>query len=377
MLLATAATLACDEGDPTAIDEELSVSLELVANGLDQPLYLTSPPGDSDRLFVVERGGTVRILRNGAVVSTPFLDLSDDVTTEGNEQGLLGLAFHPLYATNGYAYVNYTDDDGHTQIVRYARSANPDVADAASAFPIMTIEQPKPNHNGGQLAFGPDGMLYIGVGDGGSGESANGQDFSTPLGSLLRIDLDGGTPYAVPADNPFAADPSAAPEIWAKGLRNPWRFSFDRSTRDLLITDVGEQANEEIDFQPASSEGGENYGWDVMEGTACFDPPSGCVRTDLVLPIHEYRHSEGCSITGGYVYRGSSYPALAGRYFFSDFCASWLRSFQVTNGSPANELDHADAAGPLAGVSSFGEDAVGELYVLSMFAGTVHRIVSP
>ena len=376
MLLVTAAMLACDDGVQPNGDGP-PVSLELVASGLDQPLYLTSPPGDSDRLFVVEREGTIRILRNGAVVSTPFLDLSGDVTTEGSEQGLLGLAFHPLYAANGRLYVNYTDHDGHTQIVRYARSANPDVANAASAFPIMTIEQPAPNHNGGQLTFGPDGLLYIGVGDGGSGQSANAQDLSTPLGSLLRIDVNGGTPYAVPADNPFADDPFAAPEIWVKGLRNPWRFSFDRTTGDLLIADVGEQDREEVDFQRASSRGGENYGWDVMEGTACFDPPSGCVRTGLVLPIHEYDHSDGCSITGGYVYRGSEYPVLAGRYFFSDFCASWLRSFPVRNGSPGNEADHGDAAGPLAGVSSFGEDAAGELYVLSMFAGTVHRIVSP
>jgi glucose/arabinose dehydrogenase len=377
-LVATVAMLACDEGDPIQVtDDELTVSLELVADGLDQPLYLASPPGDAERLFVVEREGTIRIVRDAAVVSTPFLDLSDEVTTEGDEQGLLGLAFHPLYATNGYAYVNYTDTEGHTQIIRYTRSANPDVADAASAFPILTIEQPVPNHNGGQLAFGPDGMLYIAVGDGGTGSSANGQDFTTLLGSILRIDVDGGTPYAIPSDNPFVADASARPEIWAKGLRNPWRFSFDRTTGDLFIADVGEDLMEEISFQPASSDGGENYGWDTMEGSDCFNPPSGCVTTDLVLPIYEYEHSEGCSVTGGYVYRGSASPALAGRYFFSDFCGSWLRSFQAPGGVPANELDHADAAGPLAGVSSFGEDGAGELYVLSMFAGTVHRIVSP
>jgi glucose/arabinose dehydrogenase len=368
--------IACNDSGVQP-DDGPPVSLELVANGLNQPLYLTSPPGDGDRLFVVERGGTIRIVRNGAVVSTPFLDLTDEVTTEGPEQGLLGLAFHPLHATNGYAYVNYTDDDGDTRIVRYTRSANPEVANPASAFPILMIPQPQVNHNGGQLAFGPDRMLYIGVGDGGAGASANAQDRSSLLGSILRIDVDGGTPYAIPADNPFVDDPSAEPEIWAKGLRNPWRFSFDRSTGDLLIGDVGEQSYEEIDFQPASSSGGENYGWAVMEGPACFDPPSGCVRTNLVLPIYEYGHAEGCSITGGYVYRGSSYPALAGRYFFSDYCESWLRSFRLTNGSPTDESDHAGAAGPLAEVSSFGEDDAGELYVLSISAGTVHRVVSP
>jgi glucose/arabinose dehydrogenase len=376
-LVATVAALACDDGDPLKVEDDLTVSLELVADGLEQPLYLASPPGDTERLFVVEREGTIRIVRDAAVVTTPFLDLSDEVTTEGDEQGLLGLAFHPLYATNGYAYVNYTDTEGHTQIVRYTRSANPDVADAASAFPILTIEQPVPNHNGGQLAFGPDGMLYIGMGDGGTGSSATGQDLTSLLGSILRIDVNGGTPYAVPSDNPFVADASARPEIWAKGLRNPWRFSFDRTTGDLYIADVGEDLMEEISFQPASSDGGENYGWDTMEGSDCFDPPSGCETTGLVLPIYEYEHSEGCSVTGGYVYRGSASPALAGRYFFSDFCGSWLRSFEAAGGAPANELDHADAAGPLAGVSSFGEDGAGELYVLSMFAGTVHRIVSP
>jgi len=220
-------------------------------------------------------------------------------------------------------------------------------------------------------------MLYIGTGDGGTGNSASAQDFTSLLGSILRIDVDGGTPYAIPSDNPFVADPSALPEIWAKGLRNPWRFAFDRTTGDLFITDVGEDLMEEISYQPASSGGGENYGWDTMEGSDCFDPPSGCVTTDLVLPVHEYEHSEGCSITGGYVYRGSASPALAGRYFFSDFCGSWLRSFEAAGGVPANELDHADAAGPLAGVASFGEDGAGEIYVLSMFQGTVHRIVSP
>jgi glucose/arabinose dehydrogenase len=374
-LCATAAALACDESEPIApADGEISVSVELVADGLDQPLYLASPPGDADRLFVVERGGVIRIVRSGAVGTEPFLDVSDLVRSEGPEQGLLGLAFHPLYATNRYAYINYTDTEGHTQVVRYTASANPDVADAASAFPILTIEQPFHNHNGGMLAFGPDGMLYVGVGDGGSDNSANAQDLTSLLGSLLRIDVDGGSPYAIPPDNPYPS--SSRPEVWAKGLRNPWRFAFDRATGDLLIADVGEQDNEELDFQRATSEGGENYGWDIMEGSDCFSPSSGCTTTDLVLPIHEYDHTEGCSITGGYVYRGSRFPDLVGRYFFSDFCASWLRSMTVAGGVAEDEIHHSDAVG-LAGVASFGEDASGELYVLSMFAGTVHRIVSP
>jgi glucose/arabinose dehydrogenase len=368
--------LACDESEPVAPvdDDSLVVALELVADGLEQPLYLASPPGDSNRLFVVEREGRIRIVRDGAVVSTPFLDISDDVTTEGEEQGLLGLAFHPAFGTNGYVYVNYTDRQGRTRIVRFTAAG--DVANPASAFVVLTIPQPAPNHNGGMLAFGPDGKLYIGAGDGGDGQSDNAQDRETLHGSLLRIDVDGGTPYAVPSDNPFVGEAGARPEIWAKGFRNPWRFSFDRATDDLYITDVGEAMREEINLQLSTSGGGENYGWDVLEGTACYDPPSGCSTSGFVPPIHEYDHSEGCSITGGYVYRGSSHPELVGRYFFSDFCASWLRSFTIVGGVPTDERDHADAAAPLAGVASFGEDAGGELYVLSMFTGTVHRIVA-
>jgi glucose/arabinose dehydrogenase len=378
LLPATVAVLACDDSDPIepADDGELSVSLELVAEGLDEPLFLTAPPGDADRLFVVERGGAIRIVRGDAVVEPPFLDLSSLVTTDDGEQGLLGLAFHPQYATNGYAYVNYTGTDGHTRIVRYTASANPDVADPGSAFTILTIQQPAPIHNGGMLVFGPDEMLYLGVGDGGPGNGGNGQDFTKLLGSLLRIDVDGGSPYGIPSDNPFVGHPTNRPEIWAKGLRNPWRFSFDRSTGDLIIADVGEELIEEIDLQPASSAGGENFGWGTMEGSDCFEPPSGCTTTGLVLPIHEYEHSLGCSVTGGYVYRGSDYPALAGRYFFSDFCASWLRSFTIAGGQVGDVRDHAAAAGPLSGVSSFGEDSAGELYVVSLFSGQVHRIVA-
>jgi glucose/arabinose dehydrogenase len=375
-LAATAAVLACDESEPVAPvdDDGVVVALELVADGLEQPLYLASPPGDPDRLFVVEREGTIRIVRDGAVVSTPFLDISDDVTTEGEEQGLLGLAFHPAYGANGYVYVNYTDRQGRTRIVRF--TATGDVANPASDFTVLTIPQPAPNHNGGMLAFGPDGMLYIGAGDGGDGQGDNAQDRGSLHGSLLRIDVDGGTPYAVPTDNPFVGEAGARAEIWAKGFRNPWRFSFDRATDDLYIADVGEAVKEEIDFQLAISDGGENYGWDVMEGTACYEPPSGCSTSGFVRPIYEYDHSEGCSITGGYVYRGSSHPDLVGRYFFSDFCASWLRSFTIVGGIATDVRDHADAAAPLAGVASFGEDANGELYVLSMFSGTVHRIVA-
>jgi glucose/arabinose dehydrogenase len=359
--------------------EPVSVSLQPVAQGLNAPLFLTAPPGDLDRLFVVERGGTIRIIRNDSVLATPFLDVGSRITA-GGEQGLLGLAFHPGYSTNGRFSVNYTDTLGHTQIVRYQVSANPDVANPGSAFPILTVEQPYSNHNGGMIAFGPhDGMLYVGMGDGGSGGDPqnHGQNRMTLLGDILRLDVDGGSPYAIPADNPFVGSLSVADEIWASGLRNPWRFSFDAANGDLYIGDVGQGEREEVSYQPASSAGGENFGWRIMEGTRCYNPSSGCSANGLTLPIHEYDHSDGCSITGGYVYRGSAYPALAGRYFFADFCSSWLRSFVVVGGAAAGLQDHSATTGPVNGTSSFGEDGEGELYVVSLTQGTVRRIVSP
>ena len=382
LILATAGPLACaddavgpgpaDPGDP------VSVSLELVAQGLSSPLFVTAPTGDFNRLFVVERGGRIRIVRGGAVLGTPFLDVGPLITA-GGEQGLLGMAFHPDFAANGRFYVNYTDTLGDTQIVRYQVSGDPDVADAASAFPILAIDQPYSNHNGGMIAFGPDGMLYVGMGDGGSGgdPDGHGQNRMTLLGDMLRLDVDGGSPYAIPADNPYAGSLSVREEIWGSGLRNPWRFSFDRGTGDLYIADVGQGAREEISFQPASSSGGENYGWKVMEGSVCYSPSTGCSTAGLTLPIHEYDHSDGCSITGGYVYRGSRSPALVGRYFFADFCGTWLRSFVVVGGAVVGLQDHTATAGALAGTSSFGEDAAGELYVVSLTQGTVKRIVSP
>jgi glucose/arabinose dehydrogenase len=368
-------------GDAVGPDpgQTVSVSLVPVADGLDSPVFVTAPAGDLDRLFVVERGGTIRIVRYGSVLPTPFLEVGDRILA-GGEQGLLGMAFHPDYADNGRFYLNYTDTLGHTQVVRYQASPDPDVADPGSALPILTVEQPYANHNGGMIAFGPDdGMLYIGMGDGGSGGDplGHGQNRMTVLGDLLRLDVDGGSPYAIPADNPFVGALSIANEIWASGLRNPWRFSFDRGTGDLYIADVGQSAREELDFQPAASAGGENYGWRIMEGTRCFDPASGCVSAGLTLPVLEYDHSDGCSITGGYVYRGNDFPVLQGRYFFADFCSDWLRSVVVFNGAAAGLQDHTSTTGPVAGTSSFGEDARGELYIVSLTQGTVKRIVSP
>ena len=352
------------------------VTLEPVAQGLSNPLFLTAPPGDLDRLFVVERSGTIHIIRNESVLATPFLDVGPLIITDGGEQGLLGLAFHPEYAANGHFYVNYTAALGHTQVVRYQVSANPDVADPGSAFPIITIDQPFPDHNGGMIAFGPhDGMLYVGMGDGGL--DTHGQDRTTLLGDILRLDVDGGSPYAIPADNPFAGSLSIREEIWVSGLRNPWRFSFDAVTGDLYIGDVGQVSREEVSFQPASSSGGENYGWNVMEGSSCYSPSTGCSTAGLTLPIYDYDHSDGCAITGGYVYRGSRSPALVGRYFFADFCGTWLRSFEVLGGGVVGLEDHTASAGPVTHTSSFGVDGAGELYVLSLTEGTVRRIVSP
>ncbi|MEQ1855929.1 MAG: PQQ-dependent sugar dehydrogenase [Longimicrobiales bacterium] len=370
----------CEDGvlgpDPVV---PVSVSLQPVAQGLSAPVFLTAPAGDLERLFVVERGGTIRIVRNDSVLSTPFLDVGA-IIDSGGEQGLLGMAFHPGYAANGRFFVNYTDTLGHTQIVRYTVSTNPDRADSTSAFPILTVQQPFSNHNGGMIAFGPlDGMLYVGMGDGGSGGDPqnHGQNRSTLLGDMLRLDVDGGSPYAIPSDNPFTGGLSVANEIWASGLRNPWRFSFDALTGDLYIGDVGQGEREEVSFQPGSSPGGENYGWRIMEGTRCHNPASGCSTAGLTLPVHEYDHGDGCSITGGYVYRGSDYPALQGRYFFADYCGTWLRSFVVTNGVAADVQDHTPTSGPVQGTSSFGEDGAGEIYIVSLNQGTVRRIVAP
>jgi glucose/arabinose dehydrogenase len=356
----------------------LTASLQSVASGFSSPLGIEHA-GDS-RLFVVQQGGQIRILSGGAVLSTPFLDISTLIST-GGELGLLGLAFHPNYAANGYFYVNYTrQGDGATVIARYQRSGgNPNVADPASAATLLTVAQPFANHNGGQLRFGPDGYLYIGLGDGGSANDPGNraQDLSTLLGKMLRIDVDGGTPYAVPATNPFVNDgnPGTLPEIWAYGLRNPWRFSFDRLTGDLFIADVGQGAREEINLQAAGTGAGANYGWRVMEGSGCTGLGGGpaCFDASLTLPILEYDHSLGCSVTGGPRYRAAANPALAGYLVYGDFCSGRIwGSTRSANGvwSTAQLL--------LSGfnISTFGEDAGGEIYVAAYNTGVIYRLVA-
>jgi len=352
-----------------------SLTLEPIASDLGRPVDITHAGDSSGRLFIVLQGGQIVIHDDGGVLETPFLDINAKVSC-CRERGLLGLAFHPDYATNGLFYVNYTDTSGDTVIARYAVSSDPNSADAGSEQVLLSVPQPQSNHNGGQLRFGPDGYLYIAMGDGGGagdpGDRA--QDLSTLLGKMLRIDVDGGTPYAIPPDNPpFVGVSDPLPEIWAYGLRNPWRFSFDRLTGDLFIADVGQGDREEIDFQPAGSLGGENYGWRLMEGSECFNPSSGCNGDgSLVLPVIEYDHSGGdCSVTGGYRYGGDQLPPLAGLYLYADFCSGriWTAEQAGAGWTSFEALDTAEQ------FTTFGEDQAGELYVAQLTqGGAVYRI---
>lgn len=349
--------------------------LEVVATGFNQPLFLTHAGDDSGRMFVVEKGGRIYILRGGQRVGRPFLDISDLVRSNGYEQGLLGLAFHPEYRNNGYFFVNYTDRSGHTVVARYQVSASdPNIADPSSATVIMRIEQPFANHNGGMIAFGPDKYLYIGTGDGGSANDPlrAGQDTRTRLGKILRIDVDHGTPYGIPLDNPFADGRDGLPEIWTYGWRNPWRFSFDLLTGDMYVGDVGQNAWEEISFERAGSPGGLNYGWNIMEASHCFQPPANCNREGLVMPIAEYGRSQGISVTGGYVYRGTAFPRMQGTYFFADFGSTRLWALQEV---APDQWGMAELLSTGFAVSSFGEDEAGELYLTDFGQGRILRLV--
>lgn len=378
LALVVAAIDGCGSSSEGSLPQGRGARLQQVASGLSFPLYLTSPPGDMNRLFIVEKTGAIRIVQDGTLLPTAFLDISSKVSG-GAEQGLLGLAFDPAYASNGRFVVHYTDVAGDTQLSAFHVSSDPNVADAASEQVILTADQPFENHNGGQVLFGPDGFLYLGLGDGGSGNDpqGRGQDLSDLLGSILRLDLQSGNPYGIPADNPFIAQAGARPEVWSYGLRNPWRFSFDRATGDLYIADVGQSQFEEVDVS-LSSEGsgkGVNYGWNVMEGAHCLT--GTCDQTGLALPVFEYDHSHGeCSITGGYAYRGSAIPDLQGLYFFSDFCQGWVRSFRHQTGGVI-ELTDWPTLRPGGLVTSFGEDAAGELYVLASSGGVFKFVPDP
>ena len=372
--LAVLALLGCNNAPgtaPPATTDSLRL-VPVVTSGLSSPVYLTAPTGDTARLFVVEQSGQIRIVQHGQLLPAAFLDIHTRLVS-GGEQGLLSVAFHPNYATNGYFYVNYTDLNGDTRVERYTVSAaDSNLADTATHKLIIFIPQPYTNHNGGLVMFGADGMFYIGMGDGGSGGDPQNraQSPDSLLGKLLRIDVDAGDPYAIPAGNPFATS-GGAKEIWALGLRNPWRFAFDRSAGLLYIGDVGQGAWEEVDVQPAS-QGGLNYGWRIMEGAHCYNP-ANCSSAGLVLPAVEYDHSNGqCAIIGGFVYRGTRFPALAGQYFYADLCAGWVRSFSYAGGGVTGQTSWNLDVSPGTPLS-FGEDARGELYLLTG-GGDVYRI---
>jgi glucose/arabinose dehydrogenase len=354
--------------------EALSIKLISRASGFTKPVYLTHAGDGSGRLFVVEQAGRILILKNGIVNPEPFLDIESLVGSDSLEQGLLSVAFHPDYANNGLFFVNYTNKQGDTVISRYSLSANPDQADANSATVLLTIDQPYANHNGGQLAFGPDGFLYVGMGDGGAAGDPhnNGQRLDTLLGKILRLDVDTGDPYGIPPTNPFVSSQQGQPEIWSYGWRNPWRFSFDRANGDIYLADVGQNQYEEVHVELAGTPGGQNYGWRWLEGSYCFES-SNCDPASLgvVLPVAEYDHSQGCSITGGYVYRGQQFPALTGVYFYGDFCSGLMWGLRrEANGS----WSQAQLLASSQTISSFGQDETGELYVLQHQTGEIFQL---
>jgi glucose/arabinose dehydrogenase len=376
LLVTTMLIAGCGSSSGGAAVEPAQGAVRMQEVGtFDAPVYVTSPPGDRARLFVVEKGGTVRVMRDGKTLDRAFLDVSDKIST-GSEQGLLSMAFAPDYATSGLFYIYYTDGNGDTRVVEYKRDTE-DEADAGSARTVLTQEQPEPNHNGGLLLFGPDKLLYIGLGDGGGGGDQHGargnaQSLGTILGKILRIDprADGSRPYRVPADNPFVGRSGARGEIYSYGLRNPWRFSFDRTTADLTIGDVGQEEIEEIDFVRRGKGRGANFGWRVFEGNDRYSP--GERAAGAIKPVITEKHSDGnCSITGGVVIRDPALPAWRGRYVFGDFCRGVLRTAVLSSGRARSLTDRKLQVDQL---SSFGEDARGRVYATSL-DGPVYRLV--
>ncbi len=377
ILFAATATLAQDtdiivtrESGPAAG----SIKLTEIAGGFNRPIYVTHAGDESNRLFLIEQSGKIWILNDGARSAQPFLDVSRIISPAAlgagfTEQGLLGLAFHPDYAANGAFFVNFTDGNGDTVVAKYQVSeSNPFLADVNNAQVVFRLAQPYSNHNGGHIDFGPDGYLYIALGDGGWANDplGAGQNRGLLLATILRIDIDGDRPYAIPPDNPFVDDPNAHDEIWAYGLRNVWRFSFDRLTGDMYFADVGQNQWEEINFQPADSPGGENYGWNVWEGNHIF---AGGSAPNHVPPIFEYTRNMGCSVTGGYVYRGQAVPELQAAYIFGDFCTGriWATWRDPDLNWQTQQIMNTDLE-----ISSFGEDENGELYVID-YGGSLYR----
>jgi len=347
------------------------VSLGAKIASVNKPTHIAHAGDGSARLFITEQEGRILIVKDGGLLPAPFLDIRDRVGCCG-ERGLLSVAFPLGFREKRLFYVNYTDRSGDTVVARYRLMKDTDRADPASEDIVLTVRQPFANHNGGQLAFGPDGYLYIGMGDGGSANDpyGNGQKMSTLLGKLLRIDVESGArPYAVPASNPFVGTSGVRPEIWASGLRNPWRFSFDRATGDLYIADVGQNKHEEVNVQAASSKGGENYGWNIMEGTHCFRAKT-CEQAGLTLPKAEYGHDQGCSVTGGMVYRGTAFPLLRGVYFYGDYCSGRIWGLRKNDG----RWSAVGAADTTIAISTFGENEAGEVYVADYRSGGIFRL---
>jgi glucose/arabinose dehydrogenase len=374
---------AGDPAPPAYTAAAVNLGLSQVVTGLSRPVALTAAGDGSGRLFVVEQAGSIRIIKGGTLLATPFLDIHTKVSCCG-ERGLLGLAFHPSFATNRRFYVFYTRLDGDLVISQFsATSADPDRASTSEKV-ILRIEHSRyANHNGGQLVFGPDGYLYIGTGDGGgSGDPLrSGQSRTTRLGKILRIDINRTTAtrnYAIPSTNPYATSTTRKREIWSYGLRNPWRFSFDRATGDLYVGDVGQGRYEEIDRARRRTGGGRgvNWGWSVMEGNHCYRPSTGCNTTGKARPVAEYRHAvpgvNNCSVTGGYVYRGAAFPDMVGGYFFGDFCSGRIWSFSAAAAGAQNEVLALDSS---AAISAFGQDDAGELYLADYSGGTIYRLV--
>jgi glucose/arabinose dehydrogenase len=358
----------------TFLQAQPQITLESFAEGLNAPTTITH--ANDNRIFVVEQTGKIQIVdEQGNINEDPFLDIEDRISY-GGEKGLLGLAFHPDYQNNGLFYVNYSNLDGDTHVSEFSISeSDPDLANPDSEQILLTIDQPYSNHNGGEIRFGPDGYLYIATGDGGSaGDPENrAQNMTSLLGKMLRIDVDG-VPYQIPPDNPFVDTPDARDEIWSSGMRNPWRFSFDRETGDLWIADVGQNEYEEVNFEPAESNGGLNYGWRCYEGNHEYDT-DGCQDQEAyTFPVHEYSHSEtgGCSVTGGFVYRGEEYPNMQGHYFFADYCNDKIWTLYDDNGNWETTFQGQFSGNNFA---TFGEDASGELYVAGLSTGTIYKIM--
>ncbi len=354
----------------------LRVAFADVVGGLQAPLAIVNAGDGSGRIFVVQQGGQVRIVRDGALVSRPFLDIAGRISS-GGERGLLGLAFHPRFPDDPRIFVDYTDGNGDTRVSSFrVNPSAPDVVDPSTEQRLLFVKQPYPNHNGGALAFGPDGDLYISLGDGGSGgdPQGNGQSTKTLLAKILRIDVDhpsADRPYGIPGDNPFADGSAGLPEIWLTGLRNPWRISFDRATGDLWIGDVGQGSWEEVDVQRANVPGGTNFGWNRMEGNHCYQPSSDCANASLTLPVTDYGHDQGCTVIGGLVVRGTSQPALDGGYLFGDYCSGRVWAIDPATSDYRKPTLVAETTHNFA---AFGEDEAGTPYAVDISAGTLLRV---